>query len=85
MDAKFQKPDVITENPIADRPVCPYIVDCGHFDTCNQPDLNYLRYIVEFCGNQFVQCRHYRAHLTGPGKSSEPADQTAHGPRAGPT
>lgn len=85
MDAKSQTLDDIIENPIADRPVCPYISDCGHFDSCNQPDLNYLRYIVEVCGYQFVQCQHYRARWTDQERPFGRTGLAEHAPRAGPT
>jgi hypothetical protein len=63
MDTNSQKPEVIKENSISDRPVCPYITDCRKFDFCNQPDLTYLSYIIKFCGYQFVQCQYFRDRL----------------------
>ena len=82
---KGQTLDEITENPIADRPVCPYIPECSEFDHCNQPDLSYLRYIIEVCGYQFVQCQHYRARRTDQERPSGPDGLAEHAPRAGPT
>jgi len=65
--------------------VCPLLMNCCRFHDCNQPELSYLRYIIQFCGNQFVQCQHYQARRADQDKHSGSTSLAEHAPRAGPT
>ncbi|MBL0226755.1 MAG: hypothetical protein IPQ16_14620 [Geobacteraceae bacterium] len=74
MAEKFHKLDEISAQPLADRLVCPLISECRHFHLCYRPDLSYLRYIIQFCGNQFLLCHEYKDRLAGQAPCSAPSD-----------
>ena len=77
MTVKYKDLDEITVKTIADHLVCPFVADCFYFDFCNRPDLNSLRYITHFCGDQFLQCKFYKVHLAELGNKSEPSGPPA--------
>jgi UDP-N-acetyl-D-galactosamine dehydrogenase len=68
------------------RPCAVFIVTVPTpIDRYNRPDLTYLQYIIEYCGDRFKQCRYHKARLGDQVNQSAMEGHEAHAQRAGPS
>jgi hypothetical protein len=56
--------DEVSAALIANRRVCPFLLDCEYLNYCFRPDTSSIRFAIRYCGNDYSNCQSYKTKKT---------------------
>jgi hypothetical protein len=61
MPESIRKVDEVSAALIANRKVCPYLLECEYLNYCFRPDTSSIRFAIRYCGNEYSNCQSYKS------------------------